>query len=138
MNFYHHLEELNTTPVFVPSRMYDFNFISKDLLFDTKRTKQEVRKGTKECAIKLRSPKSQATKGLLATCRKISEYQLLTDVWLKEVKCNDLSEADVPIVNKEAHSVLIDKSELPTTFLRNLLRQLSKCVKLQAIWIVDV
>ena len=107
-------------------------------MFDIERTKQKNKKDAKESAIKILSPKSQATKGLLATCRKISEYQPLTDFWLKEVKCNDLSEADVPIVNKEAHSVLIDKSELPTTFLRNLLRQLSKCVKLQAIWIVDV
>ena len=138
MNFYHHDEVLDSTPVFVPSRIHDFNFISEDLLPDIRPRKQEVSKSAKECAIKIGRPKQKAAKSLLATCRKISEHQCLTDLWLKEVKCHALLKTDVPFVNQEAHSVLIDNSELPTDFLANLLHQLSKCIKLQAIWIVDV
>ena len=138
MNFYHHGETPDIAPIFVPSRIHDFNFISQHLLPDIRPRKQEVSSSTKECAIKIRRPHVEATNDLLATCRTISEHQYLTDLWLKEVKCQHLVKTDVPLVHPEAQSVLIDNSELPTAFLRDLLHQLSKCIKMQAIWIVDV
>ena len=136
-NFYDHYEDNNkkrprdTTPVYFPSKMYLFWAIKEDIGCDLQDDGQyDGNTEAQTCAIRVHWPDVAVTKQLLSVCRKISERQQLTDLCLKDLYCEDLTEKEAPVINENARTVFLANhlqrpSPWPKEFLKNILQQLA-------------
>ena len=61
----------------------------------------------------------------------------MTDLWMRKVRSQGLTEQEVPELSKHAHSLWVLDCELPVVFWRILLQQLIGCPTLQLIRIQD-
>ena len=138
INYYNHDPErgdpTDTTPVF-SSRLYHFAFMMKDIVLGEYK---EQRAEIPECAMFLHRPNVTVTKSLLSTCRTISEHQAVTDLWMFHVDCDDATEAEAPILSRNIQSLYIFCCKLPSSFMRNILRQLHDCVTLTNLKLSDM
>ena len=65
----------DTTPVYVPSRLYVFGKIDNDIPIDFKHSEQRAKE---ECSVVIHYPDSSVSKSLLSICKRISQSQPLT------------------------------------------------------------
>ena len=138
INYYNHRtddkENRDTTPVYTPSRYYEFNGMREDVQCDIQHTEQDA--DQPECGIEIDKPDEAVTQSLLTTCHNISRHQPLTDLRMNSVRCRDLPAAvEAPIMSRNARSLRLREYDLPVRFTRNILRQLidSDCVTLQML-----
>ena len=123
INFYNHAHDDDTTPVYTPSQYYEFIRMKKDVVLE------EVRETEiPECAMAVTDPDESVTKSLLKTCRKISEHQKVTDLYMEEVRCESSTLEELPLISAHTRSVNLIRCALPMSYLRYLFRQLSQSV----------
>ena len=125
----------DTTPVYTPSRYYEF----LDIQCDIQHTEQDA--DQPECGIYISYPDEAVTQSLLTTCHNISRHQPVTDLYLWGVECRDLPAAvEAPIMSRNARSLWLSLCDLPVRFIRQILRQLidSDCITLQKLKMGDM
>ena len=71
-------------------------------------------------------PQAAVTKGLLSTCRAISEQQPITDLNMYRVRC-EAPGVEPLIISSNARSVILNSCTLPAEYLSGILRQLTDC-----------
>ena len=133
-NFYDHGKDdrmnrsRDITPIFHPSRLYDFNHIKQEVKLNTD---DHAGAEIPECAIYIDGKEydEAATKKLLATCCRISRKQPVSDLYLYDVTCEDFTDHinDTIRMSNKVRSLSIDECVLPEPFIRDLLRSCVDC-----------
>ena len=85
------------------------------------KTGDEVPSGVKHetdeaTSIVVQEPEITVTKSLLTTCHQISKLQPITDLFLWNVECEDLTQNEVPIMSRNAKLLTLWKCHLPQSF----------------------
>ena len=146
-NMYNHLMNDRTktprdkTPIFTPSKLYLFYGMKEDVECEMLPRKHETdAEEITECAILIDKPDAEVTKSVLSTCHRISSSQPLTDLWIERVEYKDLVAPPVPVMSRNTRSLTFSSSVLPTTFLRDLMHQLSGCTTVESLqfWDTDL
>ena len=123
----------DTTPVYVPSRLYVFH---NDVPIDFK---DSERRAKEECSVMIHYPDSSVSKSLLSICKRIGQSQPLTALCLMGIDSQELIGADVPIFGTNIHFLWLLQNKLPVRFLSNMLYQLSsKCSALETLVMNDI
>ena len=144
VNIYQHMNDdemkrpRDTKPVHIPSRLYLFSFIKQPIDAIPVSPESSGENDASECAMGILQPLSNVTKSLLALCHQVSEYQAVTDFYMLDVSPEDMTKLEVPNMSSHAKSLWLWECELPTEFVRSILRQLSSCVTLQMLWLRDI
>ena len=137
----HHSRETprDTTPIFVPSKMYIFYGIREELVCDVKHEEIEDAE-IPECVVCMVGTDQTMTKHLMSICHRISRDQEVTDLWLQRIKCTQLTAADAPILSRNLQSLIFDGCVLPSNFMRSILHQLVGCERLKMLqfWNTDL
>ena len=140
----------------VLSEVYWFNNMKEPLVLDIKRDidqdikqdknqvmkwniDKDINQGIKQeiAMVGIEKPARVVTKGLFSTWRMLSELHPLTDLWMREVRSQELTEQEVPVLSRNVSSLWIIDSELPVAFWRNILHQLIGCPTLQFLWLQE-
>ena len=138
INYYNHWEDdymkrpRDTTPIYTPSRWYEFRYMREDVQGDIQYTEQDA--DQPECGIDIFQPHEAVTKSLLTKCHNISRHQPVTDLCLS-VHCRDLPAVEAPIMSRNAQSLRFAFCILTVGFMKSILCQLiiSRCVTLQML-----
>ena len=119
INYYHHLRgDLDTTPVYFPSRLYHIDQMRHEVVLENHLTEE-----IPPCAMYINYPDEAARDSLLPICSQIFTNQPVTDLWMFSVTCNSL---EAPRLIKPV-TVDLFFSKFPEDFMQILLRQLIKC-----------
>ena len=134
INYYDHRYGLrDTTPVFTPSKLYLFDAIKEDVTLGHRTPEPGVTRCTdpgqsepnsynnQECAIWICVPDESLTERLLSLCRTISASQPVTHFHLFYGRY-DLTEANVPIMSKEAKSLVLKYVDVSSSVWNYLLQ----------------
>ena len=132
INIYNHsFTPRDTTPITTPSKYYYFVSMSEEVVLDTASVADPP-----ECYMEIQEPQAAVTKGLLSTCRAISERQPITDLVMSGVRCGESAGVEPLIISSDARSVVLDNCSLPAEYLSGILRQLTDCgATLQRLWL---
>ena len=142
INYYDHWNDddeyrpRDTTPVFTPSKLYVFSSMEEDVRLEHRTSEAGITRcrntvqsepinDPPECAIRISSPDESLTERLLALCRTISVSQPVTDFCLESgyfVNKYELTEANVPVMSKEAKSLVLYNVDASSTVWRYLLQ----------------
>ena len=129
INYYEHYlsDDPETTAIDHPCKIYHFKYMQEDVVLGEY---EEQGAEITECAMHIYDPDGIVTKSLLSKCRTISKHQEVTDLWMWNVRCDDATEAETPILSRNIRSLYIYYCKLPLSFMRNILQQLHNCVTL--------
>ena len=139
INYYDHPlddnEPRDTTPVFTPCKLYMFQHVKEDVTLEHKAPEPGVTGCTdpgqsdpnifnnQECAIWIRVPDESLTERLLSLCRTISASQPVTHFHLDLLfGRGELTEANVPIMSKEAKSLVLKYVKVSSSVWNYLLQ----------------
>ena len=125
-------------PIFIPSRLYAFVGGINETIPHVERENIKISGETPQCSIWVSDHTEDTAKNILSTCCAISAHQSITELLLSNVECDSLSEGDALVVSKNAHTIGFLGCHLPVTFLSNILHQLSGCVDLQHLYLVEM
>ena len=138
INWYKHRREegfTDITPISTPSKLYEFYYVKVDLKYAV--PEGELGDKPKECGMRIYWP----TRNVLSTCRRISEHQPVTDLQILGLNCDNLTNVEAPIMSKHTRSLLLIQCSLPvyivSGFVNDILRQLSNCVTLQMLQLLQ-
>ena len=114
----------------IASKLYVFRHLRKEVVYDIKG--QENTK-VPQCTIEILHPHPAIAKTILTTCHEINRYQPVTDLTIDRTRCQDVTASETPIMSDNARALSLGMSDLPATFISNIVRQLvgSQCVTLQ-------
>ena len=137
INYYDHQDSLfnDTTPVYIPSRMYWFNDLKSSV--NIYHGEMEI----PECIIWISYPTEAVVNRLFAICQNISLSQKITNLYLKRVNYQHLPDNTDPEVfnmSKTAQSVTLEHCVLPSQILDNLMQQISKSNYISAVGIKEI
>ena len=128
----------DTSPIYTPSKLYVFCDMLAAVTCDT-----EHREGggnqeeAPECAIAISRPDPSVAQSLLTACHTICQHQPVTDLWIEELECDDVTEADVFNMSRNTVSLVLDMCRLPAAVLNHLLHQMSGCTTVRTIDLQD-
>ena len=126
----------DTTAVYVPSSLHAFWKMDKDVPVDFKHSERCLKD---ECSVVLYYPDSTVSKSLLSICKRISQSQPLTALYLMGMSSQELTGADVPIFSTNMQFLWLLQNKLPVLFLSNMLYKLSsKCSALETLLVKDM
>ena len=122
----------DVTPVYVPSRLYFFDCVSRMLSSRNgvglkKKTGQEP---IPECAIRIFKPHQSLQPSILTTCKQICAEQTVSDLFLQGFDLGDFDDATVFKMSKNTRSVVLDRCKFHADFVKGLLLQLMDCTEL--------
>ena len=111
----------DTRQVYWPSRVYDFNHMTRKVELDHHTEEEEI----PPCAMFIDEPNKSVRDSLLSTCSEIFKHQAVTDLYMYWVICDSL---EVPRLIKPVSLHLL-QCALPVGFMEKILRQLieSRC-----------
>ena len=134
-NYYDHLRgDLDTTPVYFPSRLYDFNFMKHGVVLENHLIEGEE---IPPCVMYISEPDEAVRDSLLSICSQIFTHQPVTDLWMIGVTCNSL---EAPALTKPV-TVFLSQFQFHNDFLEKLLHQLIEChcgETLQRLWLSEM
>ena len=135
INIYtHSVTPRDTTPITTPSQYYYFGYMSEEVVLDTAPVAD-----LPECFMVIVEPQAAVTKGVLSTCRAISERQPITDLVMSGVRCGESAGVKPLIISSNARSVVLTRCALPAEYLSGILRQLTDCgATLQRLWLREI
>ena len=125
INYYDHDEDegkkrpFDTTPVYYPSRVYNFYEMSHEVLLENHLIQGEE---IPPCAMHIVYP-DKTVNSLLSICSQIWRHQPVSDLRMERVRCNSL---EPPRLIKPG-TVRLDECKFPEVFIQILLRQLIEC-----------
>ena len=137
-NMFNHFDQVYNAfkgrgPVFFPSKMYIFDKPNEDINGEIEQREQERHTEMPECAMVIMRLEATMIKNVLSLCRKISEQQTVTDLFMDRVKSELLTEGEAPSLGRNIQSVKVINSKLPVHFMRNILHQLLGCSTLKTL-----
>ena len=111
-----------------PSRLYHFVCVRDNVsLSKCKEQRTEI----PECAIYIYRPEKLVVKPLLSMCRMISKHQEVTDFQMWNVRSEDVTKAEAPLLSRKIQSLYIGSCNLALSFMRNVLHQLHYSITLR-------
>ena len=131
INYYNHRD----TPrdITTPSKYYQFISMSEEVVLHTAPVAE-----LPECFMQIVEPQAAVTKGVLSTCRAISERQPIRDLVMQRVRC-EAQGVEPLIISSNAGSVVLSSCALPAEYLVGILRQLTDCgATLQALALAEI
>ena len=129
INYYEHYEDDDTTPVYFPSRLYEFRWMRHEVVLENHLTEE-----IPPCAMGIFRPDEAVSDSLLSICSQISTHQPVTDLYMSGVTCNSL---EAPMLIKPV-TVILSWCKFPEGFMQILLPQLIEChcgETLQRLWL---
>ena len=132
INYYDHTEDnLDTTPVYTPSKMYMFLDMKANVLCKFNASEQEAK--IPECTLVIRSPDPAVTNSLLVAYQQISENQPIVDLHMFKVSWKYYSESGGFNLRINAQSFILQCCCLPSQPLMHLMHNLSECNTIRII-----
>ena len=126
INYYDHTEDnLDTTPVYTPSKMYVFLDMKANMLCKFNASEQEAK--IPDCTLVIRPPNLAVTNSFLVLCQRISKYQPIVGLHMFGVSSKYQSETDGFNLSENAQSLVIKSCRLPAQPLNCLMQKLSVC-----------
>ena len=120
--------------ILTPSRLYGFWNMKEPAGCRLKERGDGRNDVIPECIMQIKKTEPVIRKTLFSACRKISQRQPVSDLWMQKVNGEDLMAAEAPIMSRNARFLWTwGPSSLPVEFLRSILLQLSDCVTLEMI-----
>ena len=119
---YHHGNRCNPCLHTQPSRLYYFTWLRENFICNVKPDAEIL-----DCALWMYCPNEAVTNSILTKCHMISTHQAVTDMYMKNVRCHDMTTAQVPML-RNVKSLCLDTCDLPVNCLRNILSQLLTAV----------
>ena len=130
INYYYHLMDPDTTPVYFPSRLYHFEHMRHEVVSENHLTESTE---IPPCTMWISSPDEAVSDALLSICSQISTHQPVSDLQMFGVTCNSL-EAPRLIKTVKVHLSLC---KFPEVFMEKILRQLKGCREtLKKLWLL--
>ena len=94
-------EGFDKTPLFIPSRFYGFEEMKVEVVCNNEHGREEQTEKP-ECAIYICWPDAAVAASILCACQTICQRQNITDLWIKGLKCDDTTLADVFCMSSNA------------------------------------
>ena len=131
INYYDHDKGLikDTTPVYVPSRLYWFNEMKANISCNF----QHGITGVPECSLSIIGPDETVTENLFSICHRICQQQTVRNLDIYTHFCKDLPEPLVFPINKNTESIEMALFKLPLQTLRPLVQQINGCSTLRVL-----
>ena len=131
INYYNHNQGLikEITSVYVPSRKYQFDNMKANLSCNIQHGKSE----TPECSMSITDPHVSVTKNISSICYRIWQLQAVRDLYLYNVKCEDLPDPHVITISKNTESLRINNCKLPMETLSLMIQQIKGCLALRVL-----
>ena len=124
----------DSTPVYFPSRLYQFWDMGREVELENHHTQGEE---IPPCAMNIEQPDEAASDSLLLICREISTHQGASDLYMVNGTYYSL---DIPKLTN-LRSLYLYMCSFPDSFLENLLRQLFDCgdsLQKLEVWRIDL
>ena len=140
INYYNHVTDndkkrsKDTTPLHIPSKLFVFEDMAENVNIDYREQDTELT----ECAMRITWPHPSVTVRTLSICHRLSNHQVVSDLYMDGVRCQQLPAVEVPIMSTNAQSLFIYNCILPVGIVRNIFHQLSHCVTLQRLYLCDI
>ena len=131
INYYSHEYyegELDVSPVYTPSQLFIFKYISKELV--CKYHGAQNREELPNSAINVYRPGIDTGKSL-TVLRTISQHQPISHLYLKKFHNEDFAKEDVFNLSTDAKTICLNVCDLPQGVLLHLIQQLPRCANLQ-------
>ena len=123
INYYdHEWGEPDTTPIYCPSRIYRFWDMRHEVELENHLEEGEE---IPPCAMFIGVIHEALSDSLLLTCSEISKHQVVTDLRLWQVTCNNHTLQMLRLTNIK--SLFLLECDLPDSHIRNFLHQLFGC-----------
>ena len=132
INYYSHEYyegELDTSPVYTPSQLFIFKYISKGMVCNYHG--RENRKELPNSTINMYRPRHIDTSKMMALLRTISRHQPISHLCLKKFHNEDFAKDDVFTLSTDAKTINLDMCKLPQGVLLHLFQQLPNCAVLE-------
>ena len=120
INYYHHMRDPNTTPVYCPSQVYQFDHMRHEVVLENHLKQREE---ISPCVMIIYHPFEAVMDSLLSNCSQIWKHQPVT--YMYNVTCNNPT---IP-PPRLTHAVMVDlyDCKFPDDFVEKILRQLFGC-----------
>lgn len=135
INYYHcgpFFDFADESPIYTPSKLYMFMYLDGDVIWDGIYGDCS-REDVQGCTICIRGKDKGTANSLLATCRRISEAQPITELYAESLDCYDSVHTEVFIMSKEALSLKLYWCTMYPELMEHLLEQLEDCTKIETI-----
>ena len=128
INYYDHDD---TTPIYVPSRLYEFNEMKAKVSCNIHHGHTEI----PECSMSMSLffPNEAMSKSILSICHRICQHQAVRDLDMYQVQCEDLPEPCVFNISRNTESMTIIFCTLPTQTLSHVIQQINGCSSLRVL-----
>ena len=137
INYYNHYEDerkkrpSDTTPVYFPSRLYEFRYMRRGVVLENHFTQGEE---IPPCVMHIDNPNEAVMDTLLSTCSEIWKHQGISQLYMWNVTCNNPTIPAPRLTNPGM--VVLWGCNLQDVFIKILLRQLFGCGEtLQELWL---
>ena len=135
INFYSHRDDhfyrrqIETTPIYFPSKVYVFSYITRDILLSTEHGEQEAE--MPECELIVdHNPCEAVTQSLISNCQAIMRHQAINNLYIKYI---DLLEIFAFNISKHIQSVKLSVCDFTSQTLNLLMEQINECTALRKI-----
>ena len=123
--------------LYLPSQHFEFRNLKQDLLFtNIKSSSGNAEK--QSCSIFCQNPDPKVADNLILICCMISRQQSVRNLWLENIKCDNVETECAIELSSKAESLTIIDSFLPSALVKNLLHQLSSAPNVETIRLINV
>ena len=123
INYYKYRDEREEKRPF-SSRLYVFNYMQEGVVL---RDRLPEATQIPECTMYVCYPDEVAVSNILQTVCNISNYQRVTNLFMYDIDCTNLTAAEAPILSTNTQTLVLYSCDLHESYLRNMLRQLFHC-----------
>ena len=123
----------DTTPIYFPSKLYEFQIIKNDIVMGTEQREQEAE--IPECAliILLKAPGEAVIQSLLSNCQVIMRNQAINYLFVERFESTDFPQNFAFNISKHIQSLTLKWCTFPSQTLNHLMQQINKCSTLRKI-----
>ena len=126
-------EYSDETPIFIPSRFYGFKEMREEVVCYTEHGREERK--IPECEVFVhmdlyRQPAPVVAASILHACQTICQRQKITDLWICDFKCDDMTLTCVFSLSPKVQSLHLVRCDLPPDVTTHLLKELAHCRQL--------
>ena len=141
MNYYDAIisadDKMKRHVMYIPSKVYIFNHLNYEIDAIKYGIKSVEAKHDRDCAVFIAYPNKDVTGSLLLKCHKISTHQMISELSLKGLNCDNLSKRNVFAMSKNAESVTLSDCTFPEHVAAHLQQELSECTGLKSLCFTD-
>ena len=135
INYYNHIKCIDTTVIYFPSKVYEFQDIENHIALGPERREQGAE--IPDCALMIYTCDKAVKQGLLSNCRVIMRNQALSDLFMDRVKSTDFPQKFAFNISKHFQSLTLKWCDFPSQTLNHLMEQINKCNTLRKMDLLD-